>query len=475
MNEKNVMIKKKCPFCFTEISNEEAGFLLRTDGARFISPALNDLATPKRDVPYIQFWDAMGVPGEQIDGERIIVDNEILTELNQELSTAGKNLAVKHYDGDNYGYTFTAREGALTLYSNTMICPHCHNALPQNFFRYDLLMVGLAGSVDSGKTVYLSSLMMDGFHVLQRENLMARNAAGNTGDPYRLEMEKNADLLFRQGICPGATSKAFRKPVFIEITYRLGEKVLPLIVAIYDVAGELIKENAGSGRTGFARHMDGFICMVDPAQMHLNHTVLTQKMPDEEQVLKKLRLLSPEEQIAYQQMSNKNQKQVMDANDFMKDSAYHDDYILERKAEIILDSIRSGLGETLLRNKYMALTLAKSDKLEEIGEIRSYAASHLLFEREHCNYGFFNMEHHFLRQEILSEIFDQKVFRLQRNLEDYKESSLFVVSALGCDTEVVQDGAQEIVKTIGKVQPIRVEEPLLWLVMKYMQERGWLD
>ena len=50
-----------------------------------------------------------------------------------------------------------------------------------------------------------------------------------------------------------------------------------------------------------------------------------------------------------------------------------------------------------------------------------------------------------------------------------------MVSSLGCETEVIQDGAQEIVKAVGKVHPIRVEEPLLWLIMKYMQERGWLD
>ncbi len=475
MSEKKIKIKKKCPYCFLDVCNDEAGFLLRPDGARFISPALNDVITPKRDFPYLQFWSAMGVPEDQIDVERIILDNDGLIELNQELSTAGKPLAMKHYDEESCGYTFTAREGAIDLFSNIMICPNCHNTLPLNFFRYDILMVGMAGSVDSGKTVYLSSLMMDSFHVLQRENLMARNAAGNMQDPYRIEMEKNADLLFRQGICPTATSKAFRKPVFIEMAYRIENRTYPLIVAIYDVAGELIKENAGAGRTGFARHMDGFICLVDPAQMRLEHANLTRKMPDEDQVLSKLRLLSKEEQISYQRMSNDNHKQLMDANDFMKDSSYSEEFIIERKAESIMDSIRSGLGESLLREKYMALTLAKSDKLEDLAEIRSYPASHLLFDRERVNYGFFHMEHHFLRQDILAEIFDQKVFRLQRHLEDYKDSSLFVVSALGCETEVIEEEGQEIVKTVGKVQPIRVEEPLLWLVMKYMQERGWLD
>jgi len=86
-----------------------------------------------------------------------------------------------------------------------------------------------------------------------------------------------------------------------------------------------------------------------------------------------------------------------------------------------------------------------------------------------------NMDHHFLRQEILKQIFDQKVFRLQRNLADYKESGLFAVSALGCETEETMEGTQKEVKTVGRVRPIRTEEPILWMMMKFMQERGWLE
>ena len=86
-----------------------------------------------------------------------------------------------------------------------------------------------------------------------------------------------------------------------------------------------------------------------------------------------------------------------------------------------------------------------------------------------------NMDHHFLRQEILKQIFDQKVFRLQRNLDDYKESGLFAVSALGCESEETMEGTQKEVRTVGRVRPIRTEEPILWMIMKFMQERGWLE
>ena len=56
-------------------------------------------------------------------------------------------------------------------------------------------MIGLAGSVASGKTVYLCSLMMNGFDVMQRQNLTVRNAYGNPNDDYKIEMERNATVL----------------------------------------------------------------------------------------------------------------------------------------------------------------------------------------------------------------------------------------------------------------------------------------
>ena len=209
--------------------------------------------------------------------------------------------------------------------------------------------------------------------------------------------------------------------------------------------------------------------------MHLEHSFITKQIPDEERVLSKLHLMTKEEQISIQRMSNQNGKQVMSQDDFLVERTVSDEYIYERKAETILEAIRTGVGDHELGKKYMALTIAKSDLLEELGEIRGFRGSSLLFERTRPVYGFMNMDHHFLRQEILKQIFDQKVFRLQRNLDDYKQSSLFAVSALGCETEEVRDEEGEMTKTVGKVRPIRVEEPILWMVMKYMQERGWLE
>ena len=190
---------------------------------------------------------------------------------------------------------------------------------------------------------------------------------------------------------------------------RLGNRLIMMHEGriIYDVAGELIRDSAGTGRTGFVRHMDGFICLVDPAQMHLEHSLINKQIPDEERVLEKLYVMGKEEQMSIQRMSNENGKQVMDQADFMMENTMSDEYFYERKADTVLDSIRSVLGNHELKQKYMALTIAKSDLLEELGEIKEYRGNSLLFERKQVSYGFMNMDHHFLRQDILKQIFDQ--------------------------------------------------------------------
>ena len=107
--------------------------------------------------------------------------------------------------------------------------------------------------------------------------------------------------------------------------------------------------------------MDGFICLVDPAQMHLEHSLINKQIPDEERVLEKLYVMGKEEQMSIQRMSNENGKQVMDQADFMMENTMSDEYFYERKADTVLDSIRSVLGNHELKQKYMAFVRRKNN------------------------------------------------------------------------------------------------------------------
>ena len=465
---------KKCPCCFREISNEEADILVRDHEIRFHSPILNDLISPREDEKYAQFWGNMGDSQNVNETNRIIITNEMIEEANEELLELGMQPVEKTYDEDSLSYTLTIREDSVIVVSNTMVCPHCHNVLPQNFFKYEMISIGLAGSVATGKTVYMASLMMNGFRILNKENITVRNAHGNPLDPEKMKMEKISQKLFTDRICPDPTKKAFHQPVYLEVSLKLERNVKNFLVTFYDVAGETIRKEAGSGKTMFARHVDGIIFFVDPSQMYLKQPISLKTTVNEEKILSSMKLLSPKEQAAIQRENKMKGSQpiVLDFGTSFQEE--DENLVYERNPETILSSLRMGIGDSQLKNKYIALTIAKCDQLSELAEFREIPASSLLFEREDIKKGWLNTDHQVIRQKLLEKIFEEKVYHLQRNVGEYKEGGLFCISALGCETRQEEYQQALITRAVSPVKPIRVEEPFMWLLMKAVQERGWI-
>ncbi|MDO4555242.1 MAG: hypothetical protein Q4B70_08885 [Lachnospiraceae bacterium] len=468
------MIRKKCPCCFREISNEEADILIRDHEIRLHSPILNDLISPREDEKYARFWENMGNSQNVLETNRIIITNEMIAEANEELEETGMVPIEKTFDEQSQGYVLTIREDSMIVVSNTMACPHCHNILPQNFFRYDMISIGLAGSVATGKTVFMASLMMNGFRILNKANMTVRNAHGNPLDPEKIKMERISQKLFKDQICPDPTNKSFQQPVYLEMNLKLEKENRTFLVTFYDVAGETIRNEAGSGKTIFARHVDGIIFFVDPSQMFLRQPIPLKTTVDEKKILSSMRLLSPAEQAAMQR-DNKMRGSQPVWLDFGTSFEEEDENLnYERNPETILDSLRMGIGDSELGNKYIALTVAKCDQLSELEEFREIPASSLLFERPDLKNGWMDMDHHVVRQKILEHVFEEKVYHLQRNVGEYKGSALFCISALGCETRQEEYQQAMITRAVSPIRPIRVEEPFLWLLMKQMQERGWI-
>lgn len=467
-------IIKKCPCCFREISNEEADILVRDHEIRLHSPILNELISPHKDEKYARFWENMGSGANVFETNRIIVTNQMIEEVNEELEEMGMLPVEKELDEDSLGYTLTIREDSMIVVSNTMVCPHCHNVLPQNFFKYDMLSIGLAGSVATGKTVYMASLMMNGFRILNKDNITVRNAHGNPLDPEKIKMEKTAQKLFSDQLCPDPTNKAFHQPIYLEFCVKTETGEKKFLVTFYDVAGETIRKEAGSGKTIFARHVDGIIFFVDPSQMYLKRPISLRTTVDEERLLASMKLLSREEQ-ARVQMENRRGGANPIPVDFGTSHEENENLLYERNPVTILDSLRMGIGDSMLKDKYIALTIAKCDQLSELEEFREIPGSSMLFQREEIKRGWLDTDHQLLRQKILEPVFEEKVYHLQRNAGEYKKAGLFMVSALGCDTKQEEQNQNIVTKAISPVNPIRVEEPFMWLLMKMLQERGWME
>ena len=467
-------IIKKCPCCFREISNEEADILVKDYEIRLHSPILNDLISPHEDEKYGRFWENMGNGNHVLEKNRIIITNEMIEEANRDLLELGMTPIQKEFDENSLGYVLTISEDSMIIVSNTMVCPHCHNVLPQNFFKYDMLSIGLAGSVATGKTVFMASLMMNEFRILNNDTITVRNAHGNPLDPEKMKMERTAQKLYTEGLCPDPTNKAFHQPVYLEFAVKTEKGVKKFLVTFYDVAGETIRKEAGSGKTTFTRHADGIILFIDPSQMMLKRPISLKTTLDEKRILSTMKLLSKEEQ-ARVQMENKRKGSQPVFVDFGNYEDEDENLTYERNPVTILDSLRMGIGDSLLKDKYIALTIAKCDQLSELEDFREIPGSSLLFERETLKRGWINTDHQLLRQKILGPVFEEKVYHMQRNVGEYKGSGLFMISALGCETAQVEQKQSMVTKAVSPVNPIRVEEPFLWLLLKMIQERGWIS
>ena len=467
-------IIKKCPCCFREISNYETDLLVNHHDITFRSPILNDIISPREDEKYARFWNNMGICQNVLETNRIILTNKMIEEANEELMEAGMVPIEIGFDANSMGFTLTIQEDSMIVVSNTMVCPHCHNVLPQNFFKYDMISIGLAGSVATGKTVYMASLMMNGFRILNKDNMTVRNAHGNPLDPEKIKMERIAQKLFTEQICPDPTNKSFHQPIYLEVSLKLEKETKNFLVTFYDVAGETIRKGAGSGKTTFARHVDGIIFLVDPSQMYLRQPISLKTTVDEEKILSSLRLLSPAEQAAVQKDNLRKgcQPILMDFGASLEEK--DENLVYERNPETILDSLRMGIGDSMLKEKYIALTIAKCDQLSELEEFREIPASSLLFERETLKRGWLNTDHQLIRKKLLEKIFEEKIYHLQRNVGEYKGNNLFCISALGCETKQEEYQQAMITRAVSPVNPIRVEEPFMWLLMKAVQERGWI-
>ncbi len=467
-------IKKICPCCFQEIQNGEVDFLVKENHIQFYSPILNDLLTPREDILYEHFWNGMARRLDVTQTQRVVITNQMIESKNEELRQEQLECIEKRYIEESGGYEIIIKESGMTVISNIMICNHCHNILPINFWKYDLVSIGMAGNIASGKTVFLCSLLANGFSNLNRKRISVRMAHGDPLDANKVEVEKMAERLIREGTCPEPTDKAFRQPIYLEIRYQGKEEEHFLLLALYDVAGEIARTQAGTGQAMFFRYMDGIVFLVDPSQMLLEEPVFFKSSLDEEKLLRGLRLLSKEEQIKIQKRSNENEKEEMFDNHILYEEEKDEKLLYERRPDMALDMIRSGVGEGTLSKKYMALTIAQCDLLREHDEIQRIPGFSLLFEREKIKDGFLNPEYYLIRQHILERIFEQKVYHIQRNVKEYKKCGLFCVSALGCETKQVEVQNIEVTKAVKKINPIRVEEPIMWILMKIMQERGWI-
>ncbi|MNO21475.1 hypothetical protein D3C76_112490 [compost metagenome] len=302
------------------------------------------------------------------------------------------------------------------------LCPHCHNELPVTAGKVPSNVISIIGASQVGKSVYMTSLI----HTLQNTTADHFDAACM---PLNAEISRKfrtlyEEPLFERGDLLASTQKEkMQEPFIFQFVFR-DESKPPLTLVFFDVAGEGMVDQDYLGLQGqHIKNSSGLLFMVDPLQIRSIREKIRINVGD-----------TPGEWVS--QYDEPRDVVLTMFGDFI---AYEDK------------------GKTDIPT---AVVLTKSDMLHSLkDEDGEYIKSNSNIFNNVIHRKYFNKTEF---TNIDGEIrrFIEKVDRPFKGTMDvyFKDTGYFAVSALGSNP--IDQKLQNV------VQPIRVDEPFIWLLYK---------
>lgn len=306
--------------------------------------------------------------------------------------------------------------------TNKRLCPYCHNELDYSAGRAPSNVIAIIGASQVGKSVYMASLI----HTL--ENVTAHNFEAAcmpiNSETSRRFRSQYMDPLFAQNTLIESTQKEKKQEPFIyQFKFKDTNKA-PLNLVFFDVAGEgMVEEDYLDLYANHIKNAAGILFLVDPLQL----STIRNKM-----------LLSKVDDIG--DFTSKYQE----SRDIVVTLAQH---FIGREAD----------GRTSIPT---AIVVTKSDMLNLLAkEDEEYVRVNSNIFNNYIHKGEFNLNE---LENINGEVkhFIEKVdLAFLDAIEVYFDNvSYFAVSSLGQNP--VEGRLEEV------IQPVRVDEPFLWLLYK---------
>lgn len=366
------------------------------------------------------------------------------------------------------------------------VCPYCYSLIPDDFYHYDTLRVYLAATPGIGKTSMLYSLYChrDKFN---QENV---GSAGEHGDSIYWEpvQDETIDLPFRtfvnaaRSFASGQrdldpTQVRFIPPLFFKFTVTESGTAHTILLALYDNSGESFssRENAaGAGRDSGARlnqrirGMDAIFCLLsltEKTETLLDDRTSQGLSPEERaRVQKEARIYSEEEQRRIEDDFSQLEPSIGELVAKMSGNEYKKG----QDSREILQTLESHIGAEMteiIKDKYLGIILSKIDKMAHSNIFRSEENGLLFGENEqYFSEGFKNLklERDRIMEKLLSgERMPGGKRLLEYDVNRFRQKSCHFIAAYRENEK-------------NALLPIRVEEPLVYLVLDYLvsQSRG---
>lgn len=301
------------------------------------------------------------------------------------------------------------------------LCPYCHNDLTHSAGRAPSNIIAIIGASQVGKSVYMASLI----HTL--ETVTAHNfeaaclpISSETSRRFRLQY---IDPLFSQNSLIESTQKERKQEPFIyQFKFKDTSKA-PLSLVFFDVAGEgMVEEDYLELYANHIKNAEGILFLVDPLQL----STIRSKI-----------LLSSEGEGDFT-------SQYQESRDVVVTLGEH---FIGREAD----------GRTSIPT---AVVVTKSDMLEYLAkEEGEYMKPNSNIFQNYIHKGYFNLnEYENINGEVKRFIEQVDLAFLDAIEVHFKNVGYFAVSSLGQNPV---EGKLE-----GVIQPMRVDEPFLWLLYK---------
>ena len=266
-----------CPYCLEKVEHDKVHFLAcsntgdqraKTEAelqAENASPeerrrnGLLGLFRPRTEDEQLEnFWGHRG--------GRAAYDRYVYGRLHGEIRWSNplvtpenaKQMTRSGYERDADGFVTAIHDSYAArpedAFSTIRLCPHCHNPLPPEYGRYPIRYIAVVGVTTSGKTVYLAQLT----------NYMARDVLGTVGlSAAAQEVENVTRIAADLPLPPATTKETMRRPMYWTINARGHRETL----VFYDIAGENCVDAGRMQYYGlYIKHADGIVLLLDPEQ-----------------------------------------------------------------------------------------------------------------------------------------------------------------------------------------------------------------
>ncbi len=323
--------------------------------------------------------------------------------------------------------------------SRNLICPSCHNNLPESVLLGEDKIITVVGACDTGKTHFLTVFINELEERIANRFDGALESFDDSWKKYfdgsfqKLYMEKQT-LAHTNSSLTDVNNGAYKPQIFTLKMNRdglLGPKVENHILVFFDTAGvDLNDEDTMNTVNKYISRSSGIIFLLDPLQMPAVRNQLDENV------------IERSSSIDWRDVSDPDDILTRISNLIRKDR----DMRSEEKIDIPV-----------------AAAFSKFDVIASLIP----EGSIVLENSPHCAEKTFNLtDWHNVNNEVKSLLVEwgDEEFLSQMN-SNYSDYSFFAISALGMDNSPREDGR------IDKPRPHRIEDPLLWI----LKENGVIE